>query len=133
MGLGQGSGGAGSIQIGSHPVGMGGSLRASSSVTVGLLLVLEGASVDFRLSFTSDATSEVRELVICLSDVETDPVAGEFDLARMHAAEADDLMFFRDTSVADELAEGYWIAVINEQVRSTPGRLHRAQDGLWTA
>ena len=74
MGLGQGSGGAGSIQIGSHPVGMGGSLRASSSVTVGLLLVLEGASVDFRLSFAPDATSEVCKRVVGLGGREYDEV-----------------------------------------------------------
>ena len=52
MGLGHGSGVVGSIQNGSHPVGMGGSLGASprGSVTVGLL-VLEGTLVAFCLSF----------------------------------------------------------------------------------
>ena len=45
---------------GFQPVGLGGLLGSSprGSVTVGLLLVLEGASVDFRLSFAPDATSE---------------------------------------------------------------------------
>lgn len=56
-----------SIQTGSHPVGMGGSLgaRFRGSVTVGFL-ILKGASIDFCLSFASDAPSKVHTVSVVL-------------------------------------------------------------------
>ena len=117
MGLGQGSGGAGSIQIGSHPVGMGGSLGASprGSVTVGLL-VLEVTSVDFRLSFAPDATSKACEFIICTSEAEPDRVAGGTD-DRFSATAVDHIHSACSTSVVDELAEGRRVCSTNEYVR----------------
>lgn len=116
MGLGQGSGGVGSSQTGSHLVGMGESLRSSAmgSVTVGLLLVLEVASVDFCLSFTPDAPSSVSKRIIGLGDRKYDEVTRWEEAERLSRTLGYGFLLERDTSVADELAEGYGVRVVNK-------------------